>query len=66
MSNLGLFLLTTADRFLERDVAMNLFMQISDPTYPTLPPPAIVKPRPLWTGKQIISLVRIYNQPLSS
>lgn len=34
---------------------MNLLMWIDYDR--ELPPPAIIKPRPLWTGKQIISLV---------
>jgi len=43
------------DCFLERDMAMNLCMHLElwDGKLPT---PAILKPRPLWTGKQITSL----------
>ena len=37
------------------DYVMNLLMWID--YNGTLPPPAILKPRPLWTGKQILSLV---------
>lgn len=52
---LGIMLLTLRDTFVELDQAMNLLMWIDFDG--TLPPPAILKPRPLWTGKQILSLV---------
>ena len=35
---------------------MNLLMWVGDYDG-NLPPPAILKPRPLWTGKQMLSLV---------
>ena len=54
-SLLGIMLFTTRDTFVELDQAMNLLMWIDFDG--TLPPPAILKPRPLWTGKQILSLV---------
>jgi len=43
------------DTFVELDQMMNLLMWIDFDG--TLPPPAILKPRPLWTGKQILSLI---------
>jgi len=52
---LGIYLFTKRDTFLEMDTVMNLLMWIEYTG--KLPPPAIIKPRPLWTGKQIISLV---------
>jgi len=48
-------LFTKRDTFVELDVVMNLMMWIQYEG--KLPPPAILKPRPLWTGKQIISLI---------
>jgi len=54
-SLLGIMLFTGRDTFIELDKVMNLLMWI-DYTG-KLPPPAILKPRPLWTGKQILSLV---------
>lgn len=54
----GAFLLTGKDIFLEKQVFMNMLMWLNygDPisTY-ELPVPAILKPRPLWTGKQLFS-----------
>lgn len=50
------FMLTGKDIFLERATYMNLMMHN---TYRTkewvLPEPAILKPKPLWTGKQLFS-----------
>lgn len=54
-SLIGIWLFTQRDSFVELDQAMNLLMWIDFDG--TLPPPAILKPRPLWTGKQILSLV---------
>jgi len=42
-------LFTQRDTFIEMDYVMNLLMWID--YNGTLPPPAILKPRPLWTGK---------------
>lgn len=36
---------------------MNLMMWVMDQFDGKLPPPAIIKPRPMWTGKQVLSLV---------
>jgi DNA-directed RNA polymerase II subunit RPB1 len=52
---LGIMLLTRRDCFIDKAQAMNLMMWIRDGK--VLPPPAILKPRPLWTGKQLLSLV---------
>uniref|UniRef100_A0A674BGB4 DNA-directed RNA polymerase subunit n=1 Tax=Salmo trutta TaxID=8032 RepID=A0A674BGB4_SALTR len=47
---------TKRDVFLERGDVMNLLMFLS--TWDgKVPQPAILKPRPLWTGKQIFSLI---------
>ena len=40
------------DTFLERDIVMNVLMTI-DNWDGQVPMPAILKPRPLWTGKQV-------------
>lgn len=53
---LGCMLFTQRDTFIERDLMMNLLMHVGDwDGY--IPEPAIYKPRPLWTGKQIFSLI---------
>lgn len=54
-SLLGISQLTLRDTFIELDQMMNLMMWVNYDG--KLPPPAIIKPRPLWTGKQLISLV---------
>ncbi|XP_032236944.2 DNA-directed RNA polymerase II subunit RPB1-like [Nematostella vectensis] len=47
---------TKRDVFIEKDAMMNLLMWI--PTWDgKIPQPAILKPRPLWTGKQICSMI---------
>jgi DNA-directed RNA polymerase II subunit RPB1 len=48
--------LTKRDTFLERDLMMNLLMWV--PGWDgQLPIPCILKPKPLWTGKQLMSLL---------
>ncbi|KAK2964424.1 putative DNA-directed RNA polymerase II subunit RPB1 [Blattamonas nauphoetae] len=47
---------TRRDCFLERDLMMNCLMWLTD-WNGIVPRPAILKPRPLWTGKQIFSLM---------
>ena len=54
-SLLGAMVLTSRDTFIKLEDMMNLVMWIDD--YESLPPPAILKPVPLWTGKQIFSIV---------
>lgn len=58
----GSYLLTRKDTFLTREDVMNLMMQIHYPItsftkHNSLPVPAIILPRPLWTGKQMFSLL---------
>jgi len=50
----GAFLLTRKSVLLERDEVMDLLY--AGAYDGPLPPPAITSPRPLWTGKQIVSL----------
>lgn len=53
---LGVTRMTKRDVFIEKDVFMNAMMWI--PTWDgLLPTPAILKPRPLWTGKQLFSMI---------
>jgi DNA-directed RNA polymerase II subunit RPB1 len=53
---LGVTRMTKRDVFIEKDVFLNAMMWI--PTWDgLLPMPAIVKPRPLWTGKQLFSMI---------
>ncbi|TKX19276.1 DNA-directed RNA polymerase II subunit rpb1 [Elsinoe australis] len=52
----GIYKLCRRDTFLEYSHVMNILMWVPD-WDGIVPPPAIVKPRPRWTGKQIISLV---------
>jgi len=47
---------TRRDTFIEKDMMMNLVLHL-DTFTGTLPVPAILKPRPLWTGKQAQSLI---------
>jgi len=44
------------DTFIEKDVMMNILMWL-DSFDGTIPAPAILKPKQLWTGKQVFSLV---------
>lgn len=56
---LGSYLLTSKDTFLRRDQFMQLIMNINYSTTRSpsqLPPPAVLKPVPLWTGKQLFSM----------
>ena len=46
---LGISLFTKKDTFLELDQTMNLLMWLD--FLGELPPPAILKPKPMWTGK---------------
>ncbi|KAJ8608431.1 hypothetical protein CTAYLR_010334 [Chrysophaeum taylorii] len=47
--------ITSRDTFVEKDLLFNLIMWTEwDGTIPT---PAILKPKPLWTGKQVFSMV---------
>ena len=55
-SLLGVSLFTRRDTFLELQDVMNLLMWIDNFTG-RLPTPSILKPKPLWTGKQIFSML---------
>jgi DNA-directed RNA polymerase II subunit RPB1 len=56
-SLVSVYLLTIKDTFLTRAQMMQMVMPVHYPLFDTLPPPAILKPRPLWTGKQLFSLL---------
>ena len=49
-------LITSKDTFVEKDIMMNLLMHLED-FNGRIPIPAILKPKPLWTGKQVVSLM---------
>ena len=53
---LGCRIVTKRDTFLEKDMLMNVLMWLED-WDGKVPQPAILKPRPLWTGKQIFDLI---------
>ncbi|KAL3846325.1 hypothetical protein ACJIZ3_003728 [Penstemon smallii] len=53
---LGSRKITKRDTFIEKDVFMNILMWWED-FDGKVPAPAILKPRPLWTGKQVFSLI---------
>jgi DNA-directed RNA polymerase II subunit RPB1 len=53
---LGCGIFTRRDIFLEKDLVMNLCVHLSD-FNGKLPTPAILKPKQLWTGKQLFSLI---------
>jgi DNA-directed RNA polymerase II subunit RPB1 len=48
--------MTKRDVFIERDLFFNLLMWVHD-WDGCIPPPAILKPKQLWTGKQVMSLI---------
>eukprot|EP01117_Protostelium_nocturnum_P012755 TRINITY_DN4718_c0_g2_i1.p1 TRINITY_DN4718_c0_g2~~TRINITY_DN4718_c0_g2_i1.p1 ORF type:complete len:1744 (-),score=622.93 TRINITY_DN4718_c0_g2_i1:65-5296(-) len=53
---LGCRLFTKRDTFIEKDLVMNIMMWL--PSFDgKVPIPAILKPKPLWTGKQLFSLI---------
>jgi DNA-directed RNA polymerase II subunit RPB1 len=51
---LGASLFTRRDTFLEKDLLMNVLMHNTE-FDGRIPTPAILKPKPLWTGKQVFS-----------
>jgi len=55
-SLIGVMLFTHRDNFIGVDALMNLIMWISD-FNGEIPMPAVLKPKPLWTGKQIFSMI---------
>ena len=55
-SLVGARIMTMRDKFIDRDLFMSIVMCVE--TWDgRLPMPAVLKPRPLWTGKQVISLL---------
>ncbi|WP_369074904.1 hypothetical protein, partial [Vibrio cholerae] len=53
---LGCRLFTRRDTFMEKDLVMNIMMWV--PNFDgKLPVPAILKPKQLWTGKQLFSMI---------
>ncbi|KAJ5161805.1 hypothetical protein N7492_007197 [Penicillium capsulatum] len=51
----GIYKICRRDTFLTKDQVMNIMLWV--PNWDgMIPPPAILKPRPRWTGKQIISM----------
>jgi len=54
---LGIMRLTSKDTFVDKPLLMNIIMFVDYDLEKGLPQPAILKPKPLWTGKQVISLV---------
>ena len=51
----GIYMMTKRDVMIDYEKVMNLLMWV--PNWDgVVPPPAIYKPKPLWTGKQIVSL----------
>ena len=52
----GIYKICRRDVFLTKEQVMNIMMWVPD-WDGVIPPPAIFKPRPRWTGKQMISMV---------
>lgn len=52
----GIYKICRRDVFLTRDQVMNIMLWVPD-WDGVIPQPAIIKPRPRWTGKQMISMV---------
>eukprot|EP00743_Colponemidia_sp_Colp-15_P005255 GILK01005654.1.p1 GENE.GILK01005654.1~~GILK01005654.1.p1 ORF type:complete len:1742 (+),score=310.58 GILK01005654.1:266-5491(+) len=55
-SLLGSQKFTKRDNFIEKDLFMNLLMWV-DTFDGKVPQPAILKPRPIWTGKQLFTMI---------
>ena len=55
-SLLGATKLTSRNTFIEKDLMFNILMWLKS-FDGNIPAPAILKPKPLWTGKQVISLI---------
>ncbi|KAI9893818.1 MAG: DNA-directed RNA polymerase III subunit RPC1 [Vezdaea aestivalis] len=54
----GSFLLTSKDKFYDRKAFVNMCLAMVSGEAPlTLPPPAILKPEALWTGKQVFNVL---------
>lgn len=50
-------LMTKRDTFIEADVMMNILMWLED-WDGRVPTPVILKPRPLWSGKQVCGIAQ--------
>ena len=49
--------MTSKETFIDQDLLFNIVMWVGDDWDGVVPQPAILKPKPLWTGKQIFSLI---------
>jgi DNA-directed RNA polymerase II subunit RPB1 len=49
--------MTLRDTFIDKPLLMNLLMFIDYDFANGMPLPAIIKPKALWTGKQVMSLI---------
>jgi DNA-directed RNA polymerase II subunit RPB1 len=47
---------TKRDDFMTKEAVMNILLWVPE-WDGVMPPPAIIKPKPMWTGKQILSMV---------
>lgn len=57
------FLLSSLDQFFDRKTFVNICMGMLEPNVKfELPPPSIVKPEALWTGKQVFSVLMRPNK----
>jgi DNA-directed RNA polymerase beta' subunit len=56
---IGAYLMSASDTFLTEEFASWVWMSASGrrPDLPPLPPPAILKPKRMWTGRQLLNLV---------
>lgn len=65
-SLVSIYLLTLKDTFLTRAQVMQVVMPVKYPLFTTLPLPCILKPVPLWSGKQLFSLLLpIFNMDVT-
>ena len=56
-SLLGIRKFTLRDTFLKKHTFMNIMMDLENSWNHQIPVPAIVKPNPKWTGKQVVSVL---------
>lgn len=54
---LASYLVTQNDVFIDRELLMNLMMQIAHEFNGNIPEPTILLPKRLWTGKQVFSMI---------
>jgi DNA-directed RNA polymerase II subunit RPB1 len=52
-----MMLFTRKDNFIDMETVMNLLMWIGTSNEFIMPMPAVLKPKALWTGKQIFSML---------